>query len=260
MEEREIYLKDLFYRIFAKWRRLVVFMLVGGIVFAGAGCLKSYKNVKSAEQALAAQQAAGGAKEGEQAVSVPEFKPVNTKYIVIGIVVGALADMGIAAIGYAASSKLRYKDDISQMFKVPVLGFLPHYEKYGSDRGLDRVISKAFWKKEYRFSEDERLDMICADIHITLNRADMKKICLVSSAQADEKVMKAVTERIKDEVEVTAFAGPIINSPAELVSMVGYDGVVLVEKTDTSLYEDIQKELDYCARFKVPVIGCIVVG
>lgn len=260
MEEREIYLKDLFYRIFAKWRRLIVFMLIGGVLFAGIGCLKSYKAVKNAEQALAAQQAAGGPKEGEKAVVVPSFDPVSAKYIVIGIVVGVIADMGIAAIGYAASSKLRYKDDISQVYKVPVLGFLPHYEKYGSDRGLDRAISKAFWKREYRFSEDERLDMICADIHITLTRENMKKICLISSAQPDEKIMKAVSDRMKDEVEITSYSGPIINSPAELVSMAGCDGVVMIEEIDTSYYEDIQKEIDYCERYRVPVIGCVVVG
>ena len=51
----------------------------------------------------------------------------------------------------------------------------------------------------------------------------------------------------------------MIYDPNSLQCMVGADGVVLFERMDHSPYAEIEKELEICKRYNVPVIGCVVI-
>ena len=50
----------------------------------------------------------------------------------------------------------------------------------------------------------------------------------------------------------------VVYDPESLERMVSADGVVLVEMVDASPYADIQKELELCKMYKIPVIGSVV--
>ena len=64
LEDYELDLKDLLYRIVMKWRQMLVAFVVVGALFGVISGVKSYQNVKNAETALAEQKKQGGIKEG----------------------------------------------------------------------------------------------------------------------------------------------------------------------------------------------------
>ena len=84
MEDKELDLKDLVYRIVLKWRQMLVAFVVVGALFGVVSGVKSYHDVKNAEIALAEQNKQGGPIEGEEPVIVPELKIINVTNIVLG--------------------------------------------------------------------------------------------------------------------------------------------------------------------------------
>ena len=260
-EELEISIKDLLYRICTKWRTILISMVIAGVLFGLLGGIQSYRSVKQAEQALQIQQENGGPAEGEEAVIVPEFQPISIKYIVLGMFIGIFLSALVYFFKYIFSAKLRYKDDLFDLFQIPLLGYLPHYEKYGkAGSKADTKLAQMFWKQEFRFSEEERMDMICTDLQLSMNQKNLRQICCLGTAPIDETVVQKMQQHFPEENELTILPKPIINSPSELQNLVQYDGVVLIETIGKSLYEDIKQELEYCARYEIPVLGYLVVG
>lgn len=52
MDEMTINFRDMFYKVVIKWRLILVWMLIGGVVFGSIGYLKSFRYVESVKQTL----------------------------------------------------------------------------------------------------------------------------------------------------------------------------------------------------------------
>lgn len=51
----------------------------------------------------------------------------------------------------------------------------------------------------------------------------------------------------------------IVYDPESLQKMSESDGIVLVEKIDSSRYINIKKEIDMCILNQIPIIGSVVI-
>lgn len=259
MEEYEIDVKDLLYRIAMKWRQmLVAFVVVGALFGVGSG-VKSFIDVKNAETALAEQKKQGGPKEGEELVIVPELKIVNVTNIVIGGFVGAFVIALIPAMGYITSKKLRYKDDLKDLFDIHTIASYPNYQrlcKNGSK--ADQAICKFFWKDEARITDKEQVNVAVTDCIMAMAQNGYKSICFIRSISSDFGYEKEILDKVSQVVDTCVLEDSIVTSAKSLQSIQKYDCVVLVEKIDQSYYDDIIRELEYCERFNVPILGSII--
>ena len=261
MEEYELDVKDLLYRVVLKWRQMLVAFVVIGTLFGVVSGVKSFQDVKSAEIALAEQNKQGGPKEGEQAVVVPELKIINVTNIVLGGLVGAFVIAMIPACSYILSSKLRHVDDLKDLFELHSIASYPNYKRLcKKDSKVDQTICKFFWKNELRFTDKEQLNVAVTDCVMSMAQKGYKSICFISSVSAELDHVNEIVDKLSQIVDTCVLEKSILSSAKSLQSVQKYACVVLVEKLDQSYYEDIIRELEYCERFNVPVLGSIVLG
>lgn len=261
MEDYELDVKDLFYRVVLKWRQMLVAFVVVGALFGVVSGVKSFQDVKSAEIALAEQKKQGGPKEGEAPVVVPDLKIINVTNIVLGGFIGAFVIAMIPACSYMFSSKLRYEDDLTSLFELHSIASYPNYKRLcKKDSKVDLAIYKFFWKNEGRVTDKEQANVAITDCVMSMAQNDYKSICFISSASGEFDHVNEIVDKLSQVVDTCVLEKSILSSAKSLQSVQKYDCVILVEKLDQSYYEDIIRELEYCERFNVPVLGSIVQG
>ena len=261
MEDYEIDVKDMLIRIVLKWRQMLVAFLVCGVLFGVFSAVKSYQAVKSAEAALAEQKKQGGPKEGEELVIVPELQIVNTTSIVLGGFVGVIVIAMIPAMKYMTSRKLRYKDDLTDIFDLHSIASYPNYQRLCKlNDKADKNICDFFLGKKPRISDSEQVNMAVTDCVMSMAQNGYKSICFISSVADGFEQVNEIVNKLSQVVDTCVLEKSIVSSAMSLQTIQKYDCVVVVEKIDESYYEDIMKELEYCDRFNVPVLGSVVIG
>ena len=259
MEDYELDVKDLFYRVVLKWRQMLVAFVVVGALFGVVSGVKSFQDVKSAEIALAEQKKQGGPKEGEAPVVVPDLKIINVTNIVLGGFIGAFVIAMIPACSYMFSSKLRYEDDLTSLFELHSIASYPNYKRLcKKDSKVDQAIYKFFWKNEGRVTDKEQANVAVTDCVMSMAQNGYKSICFISSASGEFDHVNEIVDKLSQVVDTCVLEKSILSSAKSLQSVQMYDCAVIVEKLDQSYYEDIIRELEYCERFNVPVLGSIV--
>ena len=259
MEDYELDVKDLFYRVVLKWRQMALAFAVVGALFGVVSGVKSFQDVKSAEIALAEQNKQGGPKEGEAPVVVPELKIINVTNIVLGGFIGAFVIAMIPACSYMFSSKLRHEDDLADIFELHSIACYPNYKRLcKKDSKVDQAIYKFFWKNEGRVTDKEQANVAVTDCVMSMAQNGYKSICFISSASGEFDHVNEIVDKLSQVVDTCVLEKSILSSAKSLQSVQKYDCAVIVEKLDKSYYEDIIRELEYCERFNVPVLGSIV--
>ena len=261
VKENEVNINDLLYRVVITWRQMFMAFVVVGALFGVVSGLKSFQDVKSAEIALTEQNKQGGPKEGEEPVVVPELKIINVTNILIGGFIGAFLTAMIPAISYMSSSKLRHEDDLTGIFELHSIASYPNYKRLcKKDSKVDLAICKFFWKNELRVTDKEQLNVAVTDCVMSMVQKGYKSICFISSVSREFEHVNEIVDKLSQVVDTCVLEKSILSSAKSLQSIQKYDCVVLVEKLDQSYYEDIIRELEYCERFNVPVLGSIVQG
>ncbi len=197
----------------------------------------------------------------QDAADQPQAKMINLKYIVLGIFVGAFLACCWIAFRYLISASLRVKEDLEEVFGTPLLGSLTVSEVGNRFLGaIDRFIVSLFAGGRPKFSEEERIEMICAGIRIAAGKADMQSVYVTSAChdEKSEQIRELLCDKLQGEVKAICQGKSVVYDPESLERMVSADGVVLVEMVDASPYADIQKELELCKMYKIPVIGSVV--
>ena len=261
MEDYELDIKDLVYRVVLKWRQMLAAFVVVGALFGVVSGVKSFQDVKCAEIALAEQNKQGGPKEGEEPVVVPELKIINVTNIVLGGFFGALVIAMIPAFSYMLSSKIRHEDDMTGVFELHSIASYPNHERLcKKDSKVDLAICKLFWKNELRFTDKEQMNVAVADCVMSMAQKGYKSVCFISSVSGEFEHVNEIVDKLSQVVDTCVLEKSILSSAKSLQSVQMYDCAVIVEKLDQSYYEDIIRELEYCERFNVPVLGSIVLG
>ena len=261
LEDYELDLKDLLYRILMKWRQMLVAFVVVGALFGVISGVKSFVDVKNAEAALVEQKKQGGPKEGEQLVVVPELRIINIINIVRGGFVGAFVVAAFSAMGYITSKKVRYKDDLADIFELHTIASYPDYQRLcKKDSKIDLAICNFFWETESRITDKEQINVAVTDCVMTMAQRGYKSICFISSISEEFECVNEIVDRLSQIVDTCVLEKSILASATSLQTIQKYDCVVIVEKRDVSYYEDIIHEIEYCQRFRVSLLGYIALA
>ncbi|WP_022774426.1 hypothetical protein [Butyrivibrio sp. AE2015] len=170
-----------------------------------------------------------------ETITVREF---SVKFAALGLVGGAFIAVLWFCLRYVLSQTIKTKDDIAELFGVPVLGNM----------------------KE---SADGELGMITAGVGLGAQKAGFDKVFVFSSS--DDAVVTGVVSKVVETVKQNYGAlnieggSSVLTDPASLSKLADSKGIVLVEKLRTSKYEDIAKELEIAKNYGVTVLGCVVV-
>ena len=261
LEECEVDIKDMLYRIVMKWRKILLVFIISGALFGSFSAIKSYQSVNEANIALAEQKKRGGPQEGEELVVVPQFQLINVKYIFLGGIVGGFLYAMVPSFLYIFSNKIRHEDELNDTFELHSIASYPNHRricKKGSK--IDSFICKVFWGKESRITDFEQHSLAVTDCVLSMKQKGYHSICFISTTNDEFKKVNAIVKQLSRLFDTCVLKQSIVSSAESLQSIQNYDCVVIVEKIDQSYYEDIVRELEYCDRFNVPVLGSIVIG
>ena len=235
MKERRIDLKDLCRRILLNWRYLVASALAGCLLLTVWGIVGSVSGRRGTLVAL-------------------------------GSFLGILLGIFVCSVAITAksmfSTTLQTKDDIADMYQIPMLGSVffktPHNKKFSK---VDRFVYRLFQTRDAVTPERDRIAMLCTDIRLSAKKAGMYDLCFTGTSddKYTSRVRQACCEELRSSFARISVGGSVTRTPESLEKLVSSDGVVLFERVNVSSYEDIKKEIELCQRYRIPVIGCIVI-
>ena len=171
-------------------------------------------------------------------IETTQLRSFSVKYAALGLVAGAFIVIMIICLKYVLSQTIKTKEDMSELFKVNVLGRM----------------------KE---NADGELGMIVASSGLGAQKAELKKIYAISST--DNAIVSAITDKVVEAIkqnysELNVESGKsVLTDPSSLAKLAESNGVILIEKLRTSKFEDIAKELELAKNYGVTVLGCVIV-
>ena len=104
------------------------------------------------------------------------------------------------------------------------------------------------------------MNVAVADCVMSMAQKGYKSVCFISSVSGEFEHVNEIVDKLSQVVDTCVLEKSILSSAKSLQSVQMYDCAVIVEKLDQSYYEDIIRELEYCERFNVPVLGSIILS
>lgn len=180
---------------------------------------------------------------------------IHAKMLILGILVGFFLVVCWYALLYILSNRMRTADDLEEVYGMRLMGTLTIKTKKNI---VDRKIQEAFSGKN-DFTYEEQMRMICAGIRISAKKLGIQKLYITGSSREKlDSYYAEIAKQLKAQNLDVQYGVSVIYDPESLEKMAESDGVVLVEKTGSSLYKDIKKEMDCCLSNKVQIIGAVV--
>lgn len=159
------------------------------------------------------------------------------KYVIVGILFGiALPGAGIA-FRYMLSDRLRSDRDLKES-NLNVLGSYSPQTKHHPE--LERTLMDI-----QALAGEAQADGVYIN---ALSEDDLSK-------QVSEEYAKALSE-----AGLTAEAGTgVAENAAELKNMIARKSCILVAEAGKATFQQLEQHMELCARFKVAVLGCVVI-
>ena len=146
---------------------------------------------------------------------------LNAKIVAIGMVAGALIGAFVLLLRYLLSDFLKVAEDLKEAFGQHVIG-------------AEVALAKQ-------------------DIKYFANKKGIARVHMLGSYTNEEtaKLQADLQEALKGEVEMIS---------GDLSTVTEAEAVVFVEKIGKSSYKKIEKEIEMCKTYEVPVLGFVVIS
>lgn len=205
-----------------------------------------------------AGESGANSSEGESAAPSPR---VSVKYILLGMILAAFVYVFVLFVKYIMDAKLRYTDDVRELYEIPVLGRIPVERKKKPLDFVDRWIYALRDRNRRSFSRKEAVLLSVAGAKIAARKKGVGSVCCLGCGLRENSL--EVCEQIKAQLAEEGLNVSILNNvlydaeAMEQLSSVG--SAVLVETAGVTLYDEILKELELLRRQEIEVLGCVVV-
>ena len=206
------------------------------------------------DQNLAYDQYKGG-----YVINAQETEIINKKYAVVGFVLGVFCVIGYYVLKVILSNKLQDDKDIRQLFGIKLLGMIEiRSERIGP---VQHLLCKIKNRHEKVYSFQEQLDRMIVGIDILCKKNSISKVFI--SGCCLHKISDEFLEELKQalsniNIQVIGFGK--IDTEAYALDMASKaDGVMLLEKMECSVYEQIEQEIIVASDYNIPMLGTIVI-
>ena len=207
---------------------------------------KCESKVRSAKKALFSS---------EESMPVKQGNPVARRAFA-GAVLGLLAMILIYLTSYAQRGKLREGTEISEQYGVPLLGEMNRSEARRAGKGLDGLIEKLEFRKDWKTDEE------VYDNAAVLIREKHGEGTLLLAGTVREEVLAGVKaeleKRLSEDVEIGTRAGfPVNSGSAKDACAAG--SVLWVEEKHVSRSKGIRRAAEVLETSGAKVIGVLTV-
>lgn len=198
----------------------------------------------------------------DQAVTVKAQRHFSKKYFIVGAILGLVLAAVIIIIKYIATSTIKTSKEIEENYGLQLLGSFEGNDPFYKNRktGLDRWLRNKKNRKKGRISADEMAELIATKIKIEAEKKGLHHICLALDGKMSDNTgfLDAMIQKVGDDPSIKVIRN-ILEQPDDLAGMSEMDGIVLIEQTNRSDYDDLKNICELCRNYQVNVIGSIVV-
>lgn len=202
-------------------------------------------------------------KEAENSL-VPEptkARKINPKMIVIGAMAGFFLAFLFFLCKFLISGRLISESTMRDAYGLEQLGSVrvtPDPACLGA--GIDKALLNNMDGGMSAYSGEERLCMAAAGIRIALQKNNWRTLFLTGTSTDEETkgILGKLEQQLAEITDVITVGKSVVYDPESLQKMAQSDAVVLVERTDCSRLEEIDREYALCRQNQVPILGYIV--
>lgn len=217
---------------------------------------KQYYELLTWEEAEHSEQPAQNVTAEENPVPTPA---VSKKYVLLGAVLFAFVYAVVICMVYIFNTRLRESDELQSLYGIPQIGLV--VRESGRKVFLDKWVDSLRHYGKRKFTAEQSMELAFAAIKITAVKNGLNNICLMGcnmSAGADKvcESLKAALE--KEQISVSVLDNVLYDAEA-MEKMDAMQGAVLVEKSGSTLYNEVAGELELLKRQDITVLGGIIV-
>ncbi len=186
---------------------------------------------------------------------------VSVKYVILGVTLAAFIYIFIIFLKYILSGRLRYTDDVQDLYDIPVLGRIPAERRKKPFDFVDNWIISLRDRNRRSFSQEEAVRMSAVGMKMAALKKETGTVCCMGCGMQNKSL--DICGQIKEQLATSGLEITVLNNvlyDAEAMEQLGgMEGAVLVETADVTLYDEILKELELLRRQEIEVLGCVVV-
>ena len=194
------------------------------------------------------------------AESVTVQKPsISIKYVVLGAVIFAFVYAMILCLMYIFNGKLRASDELQNLYHIPQMGLIvkDSKKKLLPDKWVDNLRNHG----KRKFAPAQSMELAVAAVKIAAVKNGLDHVCLMGCnlAEGADNVCESIKHALeKEQIAVTILDNVLYNAEA-MEKLENEEGVVLVEKACSTLYNEVPREIELLNRQDIMVLGGIVV-
>lgn len=193
-------------------------------------------------------------------LNTPVVPRVSIKYVIVGMVLAAFIYAFILFCGYVLNNKIKYMDDLQELYDLPQLGQVPGKNAKKALGFIDDWIYTLHNRDKRRFALEEAKNLAAVAVKIATRKCGLSEVWLIGCDIKEETLstceyIKECLE--KEEIKVYVLNNVLYNAES-MEKLSDAKGAVLIEKAGSTLYDEIVRELDLLKRQHIEVLGGIV--
>lgn len=181
---------------------------------------------------------------------------LSKKYVVLGFVMGAfLAALYLVCIA-VLSNKMQAAEELVRFYKLRQFGIITKEQR---TRGITGFLLRIKYRNQKLLSPEASLQMASSNIELYCKNEGITKLFLTGSEieRMKKEWITKLTDNLKASGIQVVYGENICYDSAAMREASEAGHVVLVEITDASIYQEIEKELRMLKDWNVDVIGCV---
>lgn len=181
---------------------------------------------------------------------------IQAKNIVFGFVLGLFLGIVWIICKMLFSARLQNSGELEEIYNVRLLGVIQQPKRVTS---VDKLLLKLKNRNTKQMSMETTLDMIVSNIALICQKEKNTRIYLTGSQieKMDKEILEKIISRLKAFGIEVIYGESICYMAESLRKMVEVGMVVILEQTDLSIYQEIEKEIKVITEQRVKILGGI---
>ncbi len=187
---------------------------------------------------------------------------IRLQYIVPGILLAAFVYVFAIFLQYLFNNTVRATENLQELYGIEQLGQIPSEQEGKRLFGfVDQWILAIRDRNRRKFAETEALELAAVAAKMAACRLSMSTVYLLGCDLKEHSMQ--VCELLKEKLEADRLQVIILNNvlydAAAMAQLAEARCAVLVEKAGSTLYKEIEQELELLKRQEIALLGGIVV-
>lgn len=208
-------------------------------------------------------ETSGAATSEADTASAEVIEPVkpsfSKKYAAIGFVLGIFIVAGIIFLKEVLSGTLHYASEFKDLFGIDLIGVVRKEKEY---KGLDKLLYNLRYKNKRQMSEEEAIRHLVKSIGLLCKEKDVNRLFVSGSCMSElgENIRTAISNELAPKGIVATYGDNVSFDKESLEAANDIKNMIVVEKVNVSVVEDIAREIETVKEHGVNVIGGVLLA